>query len=191
MNNPVWHLLARVNLFGSSQGWYRFKLIDQFINHFGDWWLVGSDNYSAWFLWGLEDLTNQYVLEGVRGGLLTLLLFLAVIMLAFWGIGRARQHLEGDLDPDRLWQPGASARVVLTWGLGASLVVHCVSFFGVSYFGQVVMLWYMTLGMIGSATPLAVVRRVPRVILRVIRPRTDPSGCGGFIPAAGSLVRRR
>ncbi|MHC4428542.1 MAG: hypothetical protein ACYS0D_08055 [Planctomycetota bacterium] len=110
MNNPVWHLLSRLDLFGSSQGWYRFKVIDEFIRHFDQWWLVGTDQYANWFEWGLADLTNQYVLEGVRGGLLTLVLFVTLIWLGFQGMGRALRHLASD-----------RPRMMLTWGLGVSL----------------------------------------------------------------------
>jgi hypothetical protein len=38
--------------------------------------------------------------------------------------------------------------------LGAALFVHCVCFIGVSYFGQISYLWYITLA-IGSAAGTA------------------------------------
>ncbi len=40
---------------------------------------------------------------------------------------------------------------LLLWGLGASLFVHCVCFIGVSYFGQIQYLWFITLAIASSA----------------------------------------
>jgi hypothetical protein len=45
MKAPVWSLIARVDIVGGSTGWHRFKIVDNFIRHFWDWWLMGSNNY--------------------------------------------------------------------------------------------------------------------------------------------------
>lgn len=140
MNAPVWHLISRINLIGGSTGWHRFYLIDQAIQHVGEWWLLGTTSTAHWG-WGLIDLTNQYVLEGVRGGLLTLCLFVLLIVLAFRNIG-ALLRVRGQ----------SSEKQVLAWSLGVALFVHVVSFMAVSYFGQIIVLWYLTLAMIASLT---------------------------------------
>ncbi|MCH7544878.1 MAG: hypothetical protein IID30_00550 [Planctomycetes bacterium] len=139
MNNPVWHLLARIDLAGGSTGWYRFKLIDDFFTHFGEWWLLGTKSTAHWWDWGSNDITNQYVLEGVNGGLLTLTLFILLIILAFRGVKRFQSRIDTNM-----------ARRVMAWAVGASLFVHCVIFIGVSYFGQIQLLWFLTLAMTGS-----------------------------------------
>src|SRR5690606_19955616 len=74
MNAPVWHLIARMNIVGGSTGWHRYHLMDKAISNFWEWWLVGIQSTAHWG-WGLFDVTNQYVLEGVRGGILGLILY--------------------------------------------------------------------------------------------------------------------
>lgn len=130
---PVWHLIARVSAVGGSTGWHRYKLIDGAINRFSEWALVGTRSTAHWG-WGLHDITNQYVLEGVRGGFLRLALFVAIIVLCFRAVGRAW----------RMFKP-FSPDFMMAWAVGVSLAVHCASFIGVSYFGQITMLWYFTL----------------------------------------------
>jgi hypothetical protein len=136
MQAPVWHLLARINVVGGSTGWYRFYLIDQAIRHFGDWAVLGCRNTQVWG-WGLGDITNQYILEGVRGGLLTLVLF--AVML-FMGGALVLKNSQREADPRKR---------VLLWAVFTMLMGHCAAFGGVSYFGQINMQWYMLLALIG------------------------------------------
>jgi hypothetical protein len=140
MNNPVWHLLARVNVVGGSTGWHRYHLIDKAIEHFSEWWLVGTVSTTHWGH-GLDDVTNQYILEGVRGGLATMALFIAVIAVAFASVGRARRIAAASSDPypERL-----------VWAVGVALFVHVTNFMAVSYFGQITMVWYLNLAIAGS-----------------------------------------
>ena len=72
MRSPIWHVLAYLDLAGGSTSWYRFYLIDQTVSHFGDWWAVGATSTAGWGneYQSLEDITNQYVLEAIRGGAL-------------------------------------------------------------------------------------------------------------------------
>ncbi|MFC1763135.1 hypothetical protein ACFL6U_13770 [Planctomycetota bacterium] len=140
MKAPVWHLVSRVSAVGGSTGWHRYYLINQTITFFSEWWLLGC-SADAVASWGIHaaDITNQYVLEGVRGGFLTLCLFCYVIVVAFREIGRLAAHL-----------PTPSYRLILSWALGVSLFVHCTIFIGVSYFGQIWVVWYLLLAIIGS-----------------------------------------
>jgi hypothetical protein len=163
MTMPVWHLLTRIDLTRGSNGWYRYKLIDDFITHFNEWWLVGTKSTSHWWQWGTNDVTNQYVLEGVTGGLLTLILFLVTIAWAFRGVGKFENQIGR-----------STARRVMAWSLGVSLFVHCVIFIGVSYFGQSMLLWYLTLAMIGSLSPTNSTR-TSRLVIRSVKAAPDPS----------------
>lgn len=149
MNAPVWHLISRIDLVGGSTGWHRYYLIDQAIRHFEEWWLLGTTSTAHWG-WGLSDVTNQYVLEGVSGGILTLALFLSTLAVAFISVGRIWRSVQGD-----------RAKVALGWALGVSLFVHTMVFLAVSYFGQIVMIWYLLLAVIGSLTPARAVKIVP------------------------------
>ncbi len=140
MNAPVWHLISRISAVGGSTGYHRYKLIDETISNFGDWWFSGCSGYTvaSWGVWA-GDVTNQYVLEGIRGGIVTLLIFIVIIVIAFREVGR-RLKLHK-------YQP---YRLTLSWAIGVSFFVHCINFIGVSYFGQIHVLWYLVLAMIGS-----------------------------------------
>jgi hypothetical protein len=136
---PVWHLISRINVISGSTAWHRYNLIDQWINHFGQWWMLGIETTKHW---GVLDITNHYVLEGIRGGLSTLAIFMAIIWLAFRAVGRVWQS-----------QQGNTVRTAMGWALGVSLFVHCTSFLGVSYFGQIMVAWYWILAVICSMDP--------------------------------------
>jgi hypothetical protein len=140
MKAPVWHLISRVSAVGGSTGWHRYNLINQTIENFSDWWLTGCPA-STVLAWGVysADITNQYALEAVRGGLVTLILFIAMITIAFRDVGR-------------FWrlQSRYPHRLALSWAIGVCIFVHCVNFIGVSYFGQISIAWYMILAIVGS-----------------------------------------
>lgn len=142
MTNPIWHLFTRVQLVHGSTGWYRFKMIDGFVRNFSEWWLLGTRDYSKLWTHSFDSVTNQFVLEGTEGGLLTLALFVVLLALAFHGVGRIGRLVRN-----------SRSRQIMAWMLGASLFVHCASFLAVSYFGQIVMILYLTLAAIASLSP--------------------------------------
>jgi hypothetical protein len=142
MHNPVWFIFAHINILDGSTGWHRSHLIDETIKHISEWWLIGTklESVGAWGVWA-SDVTNQYILEGVTGGLLTLILFIAIIVSAFSGIGRALKKAQ--------LQSRRSA--LLFWALGAALFAHVVTYFSVSYFDQNLVNWYLLLAMVATA----------------------------------------
>lgn len=142
MKSPVWHLVSDIDLTGSSSSYHRYQLINQCIVHFGDWFLVGTKNYESWG-WDMWDLSNQYVAIADQSGLIPLLSFLAIIVLSFWYLGKARRST-----PDRKEQ-------LFIWALGASLFANVVAYFGISYFDQTIVAWYALLAMI-HATAISV-----------------------------------
>jgi hypothetical protein len=130
MKAPVWHLIARVNIVGGSTGWHRFHLIDQAINHFDEWAILGIKGTGQWG-YGLEDVTNQYILEGVRGGMISLILLVIILVMAVRTLGAY------SLRPmPQKWQ-------WFVWCLCVAMLGHSLSFIGVSYFGQIQMLLYL------------------------------------------------
>lgn len=145
MNKPVWHLIARIDLVGGSTGWHRYNLINQAIHRFPEWALFGTRGTAHWG-YGLSDVTNHYVLEGVRGGFVTLVLFVGQIVIAFGAIGALRRVVQGD----RMKEP-------MAWAMGVAMFVHVTAFIAVSYFGQIIVVWYMLLAICASLDP----RRVP------------------------------
>ena len=86
MNAPVWHLISRFDLAGGSTGWHRFNIINQFILHADEWWLLGVKNVEVWGI-NKGDITNQYFLEAARGGIWTMALLVALIVMAFASVG--------------------------------------------------------------------------------------------------------
>lgn len=140
MEAPVWHLISRVSAVSGSTSWHRYQLINETIKHFSDWWFYGCSGDTV-LSWGISkaDVTNQYILEGVNGGFATMCLFFVIIVIAFGEVGR-------------LWrlQLQNKYRLALSWAIGVSLFAQCMMFIGVSYFGQIIMIWYLLLAIIGS-----------------------------------------
>lgn len=169
MNAPVWHLISRFDLAGGSTGYFRYVLINEFVNRTDEWWLLGARGVAHW---GIPngDIVNYYIAQAINGGIWSLLLFITLIAIGFAGIGR-------------MWRASGSNRgeTILAWALGVSLFVHCINFLGVSYFGQITMVWYLTLAIIGSLSPANVVvpsRRkiVPRIRVQALQgSRAAPS----------------
>jgi len=148
MKAPVWHLLSRTDLVAGSTGWHRFFLVDQTVNRLAEWWAFGTGSTTSWGH-NLGDITNQYVLQAVTGGAVGLALFITILMVAFRAASGLSQGPQLQL-ADR----------AMAWALWVSLLGHCVAFAGVSYFGQIVVEWFLLLAVIGS---LAAARpRVPR-----------------------------
>jgi len=135
MKAPVWHLISRIDLTGSSSSYHRYQLINQCILHFSDWWLIGTKSYADWG-WDMFDLSNQYVGTADTVGLIPLLAFLAVIVFGFKYIGRARR-----MAPQRRQE-------LFAWAIGAALFANVVAFFGIGYFDQTIVAWYALLAII-------------------------------------------
>jgi len=140
MKQPVWHLLARIDLVGGSTGWHRFHLVDKFFDRFDEWYLYGVLQTGHWGP-GLHDVTNQFVAEGVSGGLARFLVFAWIVWLAFAGVSRSMRLPESG----RFYQ-------ITAWSLGTALFMHCMNFIAVTYFEQIVVLWQMTLAATASLT---------------------------------------
>ena len=148
MNAPVWALIARIDLTGSSSGFHRYMLVDQCLRHFSDWWLVGVKNYNDWGF-DMWDLCNQYIDCAIRGGLATLVMFILVISRGFGRLGAARKLVEGDSKQE--WS---------LWCLCAALLSHVVAYFGIAYFDQMQVAWYALLAIIVAASSGATRLRV-------------------------------
>lgn len=168
MRSPVWHLISDIDLTGNSSSYHRYQLINQCIVHFWDWFLVGSKSYASWG-WDMWDLCNQYVAIADQSGLIPLLSFIAVIVLAFKYLGKARRSAEG------------KQQRLFIWALSASVFANVVAFFGVSYFDQTIVAWYALLAMIPAI--VAAVRRIQREGL-LVEPDTL------FAPAVDSRPER-
>ena len=135
----LWQLFTYASVYEASTGVHRYELFNAFITRIDEWWLFGTRDNAQWGL-GLDDVANNYVSIGINGGLFTLLAFLLLLWCGFKSLGAA-MRLSGN----------NRARVFL-WSLGASLLVHIVGFFGISYWDQIVILFALLLGLISAAS---------------------------------------
>jgi len=138
MQGPVWSLIARMGVLGGSTAWYRYYIIDKAIENFWGWAKVGTQYTEVWgpLLW---DVCDQFVREGIEGGIGRLLLFLAILGTAFTQMGRTLRRPEvTNLEEKRIW------------AFWISLFMHCGVFIGVSYFAQSVQLLYLTFAIAAS-----------------------------------------
>jgi hypothetical protein len=176
MKAPVWFLISHISLTGSSSTDHRAYLVDLFIRHFFDWWLIGTNSNASWG-WDMWDTSNQYVADGEGGGLAYFACLIALISVSFSRIGRARRVVEGD-----------KTREMFFWLLGAAMFSHAVAFFGISYFDNIRMSWYLLLAMITAATfPVLRTAQAPASSEQI----NSPAGNLKFKPAmARNLLTR-
>jgi len=145
-NRSIYHVLYD---YANPAGgiWYqRADLIDSAIENIDEWWLVGYGGKEPG--WGerfgtFTDTNNEFILMGILYGLLGIFVLCAVLISAFRGLMRASRQT---LDP---------AGKSLYWSLGCVLVGVIVIWQGVSFFGQMPVLFYSILGIIGSSIGLA------------------------------------
>ncbi len=132
MNDPVYFLLARIDITGGGTGYFRAQLIRSALEHLDEWWLAGTDYTRHWMPSGITanpnhtDMTNYYLQMGVWGGLLLMLLFIVVLLVAFVRVGKALQVSEAANSEDGF----------LIWTLGCILFGHATTFLSISYFDQ-------------------------------------------------------
>ncbi|MDC0429234.1 hypothetical protein OAL71_01505 [Phycisphaerales bacterium] len=131
------HLLyTRFSFVTGSTGYFRYRLVDAAIEQFPSWFLFGSNGTYHWG-WGLDDVTHEFILAGVKGGLLGILTLIAILATSFRQVGVLVR----------------SARPELSWAgfcIGVSIFTHIASFNGTSYFGQGIFIFYFTLGALQS-----------------------------------------
>lgn len=139
MKAPVWALIARIDLTGSSSGDHRYKLMDNCIRHFSDWWLLGCRYYDSWG-YDMWDLCNQFVVVALIGGLLTLVFYIGMFSKSFGVLGKARKQI--NKDRSREW---------LLWCLGVDLFATVVAHFGINYMAQLMMSVFPLLACISVA----------------------------------------
>jgi hypothetical protein len=165
MEADVWWVIARLSNLVGGTGWHRSFLIDQAIKHFDEWWLVGSAYTAHWASAGQVlvadrnnmDITNHYVFEGLGGGIWKLGLFIAMIVKGFKTVGALVKPKAG-----LPW-----TRRMFIWSMGVCLGAHCVSFLSISYFDQIVVMWYWLLAIFSmlstQGSAVAVAKRARQV----------------------------
>jgi hypothetical protein len=145
MKAPAYYLIARLRLMGGN-AYHRAAIIEAALTHFKEWWFAGTDYTRHWMPYGVSwspehaDITNHYLGQGVKGGLLLMLLFICLFWIGFRYVGQIL----------RLWSDEPARRQFFVWSLGASLFAHAASCVSVAYFDQSILFLYLTLALIAS-----------------------------------------
>lgn len=177
MQQPLWHLFYRVGALGisSSTGYHRFRLFDAFVHHWRDWILMGVSGTGHWGR-QMHDTTSYILAQGMHGGIITLVLFGVMMTLAFSQCGQILKSVE----------PHRSTRI-FAWGLAVAVLGHLAMMNAVSYYDQVLLVFFLTLAAVGSLTPVVATRRA-RAARTGVGPAPRYSGPG---PAAQTLGRQK
>jgi hypothetical protein len=147
MKSPVWSLIGRVSEVTGGTGYHRVYLIDSAIRYFGEWWMIGTKITAHWMPYVLPidpnnvDITNQYILVGIEGGIVSVILFLYLLVKCFRGVGSATKHYCNQ----------SSWLAIFVWSLGVSLFTYVVSFISVSMFDFMEIYFYMLVSFISIA----------------------------------------
>ncbi len=146
MKAPVWYLMTDLDPFGGTS-WHRSYLIDQFVQHFSQWALIGTDHTANWAPAGQVlaadpnnmDITNNYIAQAISGGIWQFGLFLAIIVCCFRIVGGlVRGNADGVLAPK------------MRWAIGIALAGHCIAFMDISYFDQISVFWHWLVAVIAG-----------------------------------------
>jgi len=152
MKAPIWYVFARASSVTGGDGWHRSYLIDMAWQHRGQWWLGGLPvkETGGWMPYNLAmtggaDITNQYLAFGVAAGVGAVILFVFLLKRAFGALGLALAAVRSvPAVPDET--------EYLLWGLGVVLIVHIINWFGISYFDQMSVIWFMQLAVVSTLT---------------------------------------
>lgn len=148
MKAPVWFLIAKIGYLLGGTGWHRSELIDSAIRHLGEWWLLGTNRTRHWMPTGVSwspdhtDITNQFIRIGVDGGLISVLIFIAILVLCFRTLGTTMKNIPEDTD---------KALKLILWSFGVALFAHIATFFSVRYFDQNILFFYMLISIIAMS----------------------------------------
>ncbi len=169
MKDPVYFLMARIDISGGSTGYHRARLIQSSIEHLEEWWLAGTDYTRHWMATGIygndahTDITNHLLAMGVMGGLPLMLLFVLILVAGFQAVGQALQKNKNASMEYRF----------LIWTLGAILFGHVMNFFSISLFDQSVVFFYLVLAAISA---VQVGTRLSRMGAHKVSPRSVKHG---------------
>lgn len=142
-NRHFYYVFASHANFLGGASWHRAKLIDVAIEHFSEWWLLGygikDPNWGSYFGMARTDVPNEFIMAGIRYGILGIIALCSVLIVAFY-------HLSG------LYKRTVDTKLkCLYWSLGTLLFSVTVAWMSTSFFGQLVSIFYCILGIIGSS----------------------------------------
>lgn len=144
-NRPGYHaIVTRLDLTGSSTAYYRCLMIDTAIEHFNEWWLVGTDRTNHWIQSGVGsiigegkhmDITNMYIATGVNGGFLSTLFMFGIVVFSIKNVVVMATDEDTSISNNERFS---------IWCLGAAIGSLAVSGLSVAFFDQSgAFIWYM------------------------------------------------
>jgi len=153
-NRTFYHVIFSYGSMLGGAGWHRAQLIDVAIRHIGEWWLAGyggrDPGWGHYFGMGHTDVTNEFILAGVKYGIAGIIALCAVLVVAFRGLMAASK---------KTTHPAMKS---LYWSLGTVLFSVTITWMSVSFFGQLMPLFYCMLGIIGSMSSLEGIRQTTK-----------------------------
>jgi hypothetical protein len=128
-------IFTNISFVSGSTGRHRYLLIDGALSNITDWALYGSRRkYNRSF----HDITCDYVYTAVTGGLIPLILEIAIIVLALYACGRAIRAVRN------------REELFLAYGVGASVLTVSIMAVAVSVYGQAELPFYLSFGIAAS-----------------------------------------
>jgi hypothetical protein len=146
MNDPVYFLVARIDISGGSTGYFRAQLIRSSLEHLSEWWLAGTDYTRHWMPSGIEansyhtDITNHILMMGVLGGLPLLISFLTILFCSFRDVGKAM----------RIYVADPVREQFAVWSLGVLLFGFFATFWSISLYDQSIVFFWLIVAAIQS-----------------------------------------
>ncbi|MCK5149251.1 hypothetical protein KAR48_21025 [bacterium] len=152
-NRPLYHVLPQY-LNTGGVWWQRARLIDCAIEDFGKWWLAGyggvDPGWGTNFWMDFTDINNEFILKGVECGVWGIIALCSVIIVAFQELVRSSKKTTN------------KELRSLHWSLGVILSATLIAWMGVTFFGQLSSIFYLIMGLIGSAVLFPMVNTTAR-----------------------------
>lgn len=145
MEAPIWYIPAKVSALTGGDGWHRSYLMDVAFRDLPKWWLLGMPitETQGWFPYelvttGAADITNQFIAYGLAAGLVSMLLFIRLLVVAFKAVGASIRVIKTST-------ANVTNTDLLYWSFGVLLTVHIFNWLGITYFDQTYVLWFLQL----------------------------------------------
>jgi hypothetical protein len=149
MKAPIWYLPTKMSAITGGDGWHRSYLMDVAFRNLDRWWLAGISVLETkdWFPYvvstGGADLINYYLGFGIAAGIGATGLFCYLLVHAFSCLGKALATVRRKDS----WRPD---KEIMLWALGVVLTIHVFNWFGIVYFDQYNVVFFMQLAAIST-----------------------------------------
>lgn len=201
MKSPLWYLPAKLSAITGGDGWHRSYLMDVAFRDLDRWWLAGMSVLETkdWFPYtvvtGGADIINYYLGFGIAAGVVATGLFCYLLVRAFSCLGNA-------LAAVRMQAPSHPDTEIMLWALGVVLTIHVFNWFGMVYFDQYNVVFFIQLAAISTLSHIYINNSTMQTAQeesfsldsrekRYYRYRpTAEGGIGGIVRPAGAGVHQ-